>query len=127
MEARLQRTVAHLSRTLANPPCTFHDTQIRARWFVTFRRAIPMLLVIALIAGAAALCFVEIPQDSIVNLLIQSAPPLLLCAIFGMRDTPRLEFPPIPRRSQAVAWLTAPSAPPDPTALPDLRARSASR
>jgi hypothetical protein len=126
MQGRLERTVAHLARTLAKSPQVFHDTQIRARWGVTFRRAIPLLLVVALIAAACALCFVEIPQDSIVNLLIQSAPPLLLCAVFGMRDTPKLEFPPIPRRSKETSWQTMPSEPPDTTTtLLDLRERSA--
>jgi hypothetical protein len=104
LESKLERTVAHLSTTLAKPPCAFHDTLLRARWGVTFRRAIPLLVVIALIAGASALCFVEIPQDSMFNLLIQFAPPLLLFAAFGMRETPKLEIPPIPRRSKATAW-----------------------
>jgi hypothetical protein len=112
--------VTHLSQTLAKPPDVFHNTQIRARWGVTFRRAMPLLFVIVLIAGAGGLCFLEIPQDSVFNLLIQGAPPLLLFAAFGMRDTPQLEFPPLPRRSKATAWqlplsepLAALPTPPD--------------
>ncbi|ABD85832.1 hypothetical protein [Rhodopseudomonas palustris] len=111
VEARLQRTVAHLSKTLAHPPCVFHDTLRRARWGVTLRRALPLLFFAALIAGAAGLTFVEIPKDSMVNLLIMGAPPLLLFAAFGMRDTPPLEIPPLPRRSKAAAWLPSHPAP----------------
>ncbi|HEY0331841.1 MAG TPA: hypothetical protein VGC77_22430 [Rhodopseudomonas sp.] len=115
IEAGLQRTVAHLKQTLAHPPAVFHDTLRRARWWVTFRRALPLLFFALLIAGAAGLTFVEIPKDSMVNLLIMGAPPLLLFAAFGMRDTPPLEIPPLPRRSKAAAWMPSqapPTAPP---------------
>jgi hypothetical protein len=125
MESRLERTVAHLRRTLARPPYVFHDTQLRARWGVAFRRAIPLLVVIALIAAAVALCFVDIPQDSMFNLLIQFAPPLLLFAAFGMRETPKLEFPPIPRRSTATAWQSTPAESSGPATIPDPPARPA--
>lgn len=117
-EARLQRTVAHLSKILAHPPCAFHDTLRRARWGVTLRRAIPLLFFAALIGGAAGLTFVEIPKDSIINLLIMGSPPLLLMLAFGMRDTPPLEIPPLPRRSKAAAWMPARPAAPQPAAMP---------
>jgi hypothetical protein len=123
LESKLERTVAHLRQTFAKPPSVFHDTLLRARWGVTFRRAIPLLFIIALIAGTGALCFVDIPQDSMFNLLIQFAPPLLLFAAFGMRETPKLEIPPIPKRSKATAWQLPPSEPSAMATMPDLQAR----
>lgn len=119
IEAKLARTVTHLRQTMAKPPDVFHDAQLRARWGVTFRRAMPLLFVIGLIAGAGGLCFLEIPQDSVFNLLIQGAPPLLLFAAFGMRDTPHLEFPPLPRRPKAAAWQLPLAEPPAAATTPD--------
>jgi hypothetical protein len=83
-----------------------------------------------LIAGAAGLTFVTIPEQSIFHLLIMSTPPLLLISAFGMRETPSLEIPPLPRRSKATAWrlqpksseVTAPPAlEPVATILPDIQ------
>ena len=59
---------------------------------------------------AAGLTMIEIPQDSIINLLIMGAPPLLLFGAFGMRDTPSLEIPPLPRRPKVDAWQLAPAS-----------------
>ena len=51
IEIALERTVAHLARTLAEPPRRFHERLVRARWTVVFRRMTPLLLSVALIAG----------------------------------------------------------------------------
>jgi hypothetical protein len=37
-------------------------------------------------------------------MLIFNAPPLLMVAFFCMREMPRIEIPPWPRRSRATAW-----------------------
>lgn len=107
LEAKMERLVAHLAGTLSQPPSAFHETLAPARWVVTFRRGIPLLFFIALMGLAVALTRIDIPQDSIFNLLMMGAPPLMLFAMFTMRTTPSLEFPPLPRRPKAAAWQLA--------------------
>jgi len=108
VEAALEKTVAHLARTLTRPPAAYYETLRRERWTVTFRRAIPALFFGGLIAGAASLTLVDVPQDSIFNLLLMGAPPLLMFGAFGMRETPSLEIPPLPRRWKQESWLPEP-------------------
>jgi hypothetical protein len=43
-------------------------------------------------------------------MMIFNLPPLLLLMLFGMRELPRLEIPPLPRRSTAVSWQQPPRA-----------------
>ncbi|MCG6204856.1 hypothetical protein LPW26_09425 [Rhodopseudomonas sp. HC1] len=104
IEARFEQAIAHLARTLSQPPAAFHATQVRARWGVALRRALPLLFFGSLIVGAAGLTLVDIPQDSIFNLLLMGAPPLLMIGAFGMRDIPSMEIPPLPRRIDHPAW-----------------------
>jgi len=104
IERRLQEAVAHLARTLAEPPRRFHQRFLRARWGVVFRRIIPLLACMALIAGTVALTLADIPQDSMILMMIFNFPPLLMLALFGMRELPRFEIPPLPRPSSAASW-----------------------
>jgi hypothetical protein len=103
-EARLRTTVEHLVRTLAEPPQRFHERQLRQRWGVTLRRATPLLGGIALLLGAAAVPKIDLAEDSVLRMLIFHAPPLLLVALFCMREMPRIEIPPLPRASNAKQW-----------------------
>jgi hypothetical protein len=127
IETKLETTAAYLAQTLAEPPRLFHEKLVRARWAVVLRRAAPLLFFASLIAGASGLSFVTIPEQSILHLLILSTPPLLLVSLFGMREMPSLEIPPLPRRSKALAWRqsaeasepTPPAIPPVPTIGPD--------
>jgi hypothetical protein len=66
---------------------------------------IPLLLSVALIAGAAALTFVDIPPDSMMLMMTLNLPPLLLIMLFCMRELPRFEIPPLPRPSKAPSWF----------------------
>jgi len=111
LETKLDKAVAHLAAMLAQPPAFFHDCLRRARWVVTFRRGIPLLIFVGLMGVAAALTRIEIPPGSIINLLIMGTPPLLLFAAFGMRDAPPLEIPPWPGRAKATAWQLGPDLP----------------
>jgi hypothetical protein len=119
IESALERTVAHLARTLAEPPRRFHDRLVRERWGVVFRRMIPLLLSVALIAGALALTFVDVPQASM-N-LIMNLPPLLLVMLFCMRELPRFEIPPLPRPSNAPSWFPRGDGREGPEKLVDLQ------
>ena len=111
LETKLEKAVAHLAATLAQPPAFFHDSLRPARWMVTFRRGIPLLIFIGLMGVAAALTKIEIPPGSIINLLVMGAPPLLLFAAFGMRDAPPLEIPPLPGRAKVASWQLLPDRP----------------
>ncbi len=110
IETALERTVAHLARTLSEPPRRFHERLVRERWTVVLRRMTPLLLSVALIAGGFGLMFVDIPQGSLMQMLILNSPPLLLVGVFGMRELPRFEIPPLPRPSDAPSWLKAPDS-----------------
>jgi hypothetical protein len=105
IEVAMERTVAHLARTLAEPPRRFHERLVRERWTVVLRRMTPLLLSVALIAGGFGLMFVDIPQGSLMQMLILNSPPLLLVMVFGMRELPRFEIPPLPRPSNAPSWF----------------------
>jgi hypothetical protein len=110
--------VAHLVQTLAEPPRRFHERQVAARWRVVFRRSLPLLFCAALIAGTTALSFLHIPQDSMMLMMIFNFPPLMMLIMFGMRELPRFEIPPLPRPSPAPSWLPAAA---EATASPDSR------
>jgi hypothetical protein len=107
-EIKFEATIAHLARTLAATPRQFHETLVRQRWGVAFRRGIPLLLCVSLILAAAAVSMMPIPQDSIVNMLIMFTPAVLGLLPFCMHDTPPLELPPLPRLSPAPAWRRVP-------------------
>jgi hypothetical protein len=106
-EGKLETAAAHLARTLAEPPARFHQRRVLARWGVFARRAIPLLAVIALIAGGIAIPSLNLSQESVIRMLIFNSPPLLMILVFGMREVPRIEIPPLPRASSAPAWRPA--------------------
>jgi hypothetical protein len=103
-EEMFDRTADHLARTLAEPPSHFHARLYRARWGVVMRRAIPLLVSIALLVGSLALSKIDLAPDSALWVLMFHAPPLMLIAFFCMREIPRIEIPPLPRASPASAW-----------------------
>ncbi|MCW2275190.1 hypothetical protein GJ654_14295 [Rhodoblastus acidophilus] len=105
VETALERGVAHLAQTLAEPPRQFHQKFARARWGVAFRRTIPLLGAVALFAGALAMVFIDVPQDSPLALMMFNAPPILLATLFTLQEMPRLEIPSAPRPSRAPSWF----------------------
>jgi hypothetical protein len=106
-EVKLETAAAHLARTLAEPPARFHQRHVPARWGVFVRRAIPLLAIIALIAGGIAIPSLNLSQESVIRMLIFNSPPILMILVFGMREVPRIEIPPVPRASSAPAWRAA--------------------
>jgi hypothetical protein len=109
-ERELDRMAEHLVRTLADAPARFHERLAGARWRVALRRAIPVLIYITLFGAALATSRLNIATDSPVWMILFNAPPLLFLLVFCMRKLPRIEIPPVPRRSRAPDWRIAASA-----------------
>lgn len=103
-EVKLSRTIAHLADTLQAPPSRYHERFPRARWIVTFRRAIPLLIGLGLILAAPAVQFLELPDESLIRMLIFHSPPILMIVLFSMRELPRIEIPPFPKPLTASSW-----------------------
>jgi len=103
-EARLREAALHLAATFAESPARFHERHRAARWRVTLRRAVPLLVCLALMAGAAAVPKLRLEQDAELRMLLFNAPPLLLIVMFCLPEMPRIEFPPLPRRLNAPSW-----------------------
>ena len=107
-QSQLVAAAQHLARTLAEPPARFHDARVPQRWAVTARRAVPLLACIGVIGAALAVPALQLQQDSVFRMLIFNAPPLLLGLFFVLREMPRVELPPLPRRPTAAQWRSAP-------------------
>ncbi|MCU0928666.1 MAG: hypothetical protein MUE62_05585 [Burkholderiaceae bacterium] len=108
-ERKLERAAEHLARTLAEPPAAFHDRLLRARWGVTFRRALPLALAVAALAASPLLLYIELSDDSLWRMVIFNAPPLLMVAFFSLHEMPRFEIPPAPKRPTALSWRAGPA------------------
>lgn len=106
-EVKLTTTLEHLADTLADPPTRYHARHLRARWAVVFRRALPLLIGIALILAAPAVQFLELSDESLIRMLIFHSPPILMILLFSMREMPRIEIPPFPKPLTASSWRTA--------------------
>jgi hypothetical protein len=110
-EHKLDRMVEHLVQTFTEAPARFHDRLVRARWGVVFRRSIPLMISIGLIAAAALSARLPLSDDSPVRMMLMNVPGFLMVFVFCMRKLPVIEIPPIPRRLSAPAWCeTAPLA-----------------
>ena len=103
-QQRLEQAALHLGSTLKGTPGDFHDRHVAARWWVTVRRSIPMAVTLGLIGGAAAVPVLDLPEGSVLRMVIFQAPPLLLGVYFCLRELPQIEFPPLPKRSRAAVW-----------------------
>ena len=103
-EHKFARSVEHLAQTLADTPARFHQRFVRRRWLVTLRRATPLAVAVGLIIAALLVPRLDLGSDSVLRMLIFNSPPLLLVWIFSMREMPRLEIPPLPRRPALPGW-----------------------
>jgi hypothetical protein len=115
--AKLDQMAEHLARTLAEAPGRFHDRLAGARWRVALHRVTPLLLYASLIVAALVASRLNIQADSPVRLLVFNAAPMLVVLIFSLGKRPRIEIPPIPRRSTAPDWR-APAPPAAAAAAP---------
>lgn len=108
-EAALEEVAAHLARTLAEPPAAFHDRLAAARWGVAFRRAIPVLTVVALLIAVATLPRFAVDRNPALLMLLFHVPTAFIVFSLCMQELARFEIPPVPRRSRAVAWRQPPA------------------
>jgi hypothetical protein len=103
-EAKLGRTLEHIARTLAEPPLQFHQRHRGARWRVGLARAGPLSVGLAVVAVAVGSRALGWGDESVLALLANAAPPLLMAAFFMRREMPRIELPRPPRRLSASHW-----------------------
>jgi hypothetical protein len=103
-ELRLRQTIDHLARTLAEPPARFHERHAGARWRVALRGSVPMLVGAALVGIALYVQRLGDEYTSVLALLANLAPPLLMGLFFLRREMPRIGLPRPPRRLPATAW-----------------------
>lgn len=109
-QVRLTQTVAHLARTLAEPPPRFHERHRRARWRVGLRGTLPVLIGLGIVGAALYAQRLGPQAQSTLAMLANATPPLLLMLLFLRKEIPRIGLPRVPRRLAADAW--------QPTALP---------
>jgi hypothetical protein len=107
-EQALDRAAIHLAQVLSEPPGCFHDRHLRARWGVVFRRAIPLLTVVALVAMVLLLPYLPVHHDPRFMLGLHYVPVVLLGFGYYLQELPRFEIPPRPRRDMAPAWRQTP-------------------
>jgi hypothetical protein len=106
-EHKLERMVDHLVQTFTEAPARFHERLVGARWGVALRRAIPLLISLALIGAAAASSRLPLADDSPIRMMMMNLPGFLMVFVFCMRKLPVIEVPPIPRRPNEPAWREA--------------------
>jgi len=103
-EAALDHAAAHLALTLAQPPARFHERFRAARWGVVFRRGIPLLMALALLAAALGLPRFDTSDRPWLWMALYHVPTALIALSFCLQDLARFEIPPWPRRSAAPDW-----------------------
>jgi len=94
----------HLAETLRDTPAGFQSQRTLARWAVAVRRASPVLVSAALIAGVAALPRLHIAETSAIRMLLFNLPPVLLVLVFCMREIPPFELPARPPPLRRAHW-----------------------
>ena len=105
--AKLERTAAHIARTLAEPPRRFHDRFLGARWGVVFRRGIPVLTLVMLALGLWVLSHFAVGRETGAWVLLIHVPTVMLAISFRMQELAQFEIPPLPRPPPAAAWPAA--------------------
>lgn len=107
-EARLAQMIEHITRTLGAPPPAFHRRHRLARWGIAARSTWPILLAAAVVWAGLWLQQSGSAGQSVLGVLANIAPPLLLGAAFLRREMPRIGLPRVPRVPRADAWTPGP-------------------
>lgn len=108
--AHFSRALSHLAGTLAEPPGRFHERHRAARWAVVGRGLTPWLVGLGVVA--VALWARQRGGSSVLALLANVAPPLLMGLFFVRREMPRIALPRWPARLADDAW-PVPARPPN--------------
>jgi hypothetical protein len=103
-EAALDRAAAHLALTLSQPPARYHERLRAARWGVVFRRSIPLLMALALVAAALGLPHFDTRDRPWLWMALYHVPTALIALSFCLQDLARFEIPPWPRVLVALDW-----------------------
>jgi hypothetical protein len=106
-ELALERAALHLAQTFAESPARFHDRRVMARWGVVFRRAIPTLTIVGLLAAIPLLPSFDPERGLGVMVLFYHVPTALIALSFCLQELAQFEIPSVPRRSRAASWRTA--------------------
>ena len=102
---RLAQTVAHLARTLAEPPQRFHERHRRARWIAGLRGTLPVGVGLAVVGAALYAQRLGPEGQSTLAMLANATPPLMLMLLFLRKEIPRIGLPRLPRRPAPDAWV----------------------
>jgi hypothetical protein len=103
-EAALDRAARHLALTLSQPPARYHERFRAARWCVVFRRSIPLLMALALVAAALGLPHFDTSDRPWLWMALYHVPTALIALSFCLQDLARFEIPPWPKGSAAPDW-----------------------
>lgn len=103
-EAALDRAATHLARTLSEPPARYHARLTVARWGAFFRRGIPTLTALALVATVLLSAPFRDALPTHVLVALYHVPTLFVALSFVLQELPRFEVPPWPRSSRAPDW-----------------------
>jgi hypothetical protein len=110
VEAKFERTVAHLADTLARPPAGFHGRHRVRRWVSVVQRGLPLFAVLAMVGGTLLLANVPLSEGNVFRMLVFHLPPLLLLVFFlAFDELPPFEIPRIPRQLKQPGWLAGES------------------
>lgn len=102
-EQALQHAAEHLSRTLAEPPSRYHERNLKARYGVVLRRAIPLLTPIVLVITVLSLPRFDV-EASPLWWLMYHVPTVLIALSFLLQELPQFEIPPWPRPRREPSW-----------------------
>jgi hypothetical protein len=110
--AKLETTVAHLARTLGEPPERFHPRFLAARWAAAVRRTLPVLTSVLVMVLAAAMPSSVVDAHPAMREVLMTAPLLLIALSFTLQEMARVEIAAPPRPLTAPSWRTAAAAAP---------------
>lgn len=108
-DAAFARAAAHLVRTLAEPPAHYHARWHAARWGVFFRRGIPSLTALGLVALVLLSALLRWQPTPLQMILMYHLPTLVIALSFLLQELPRFELPPWPRVLRQPAWTQPPA------------------
>ena len=104
-EQKLAQTVEHLALTLSAPPAQFHARHPAARWGCFARRIAGITIVLGALALGPIIMFMDLSRDSVLRMLAFNAPPILMFAMFAVREIPIMTPPPLPGPVPDAAWV----------------------